>query len=126
MSNIVKIAVVGVAIYAAYNYGKNKSFLPQKSLPKVDTDTLKTGSFSKEIENLQKNINEIVGRPVVEVTGAYSNEFKEIVNEIFKNTQILIDPAKGEVQKQKLHDLNKVLENLNNLISWLWIDFGEQ
>jgi hypothetical protein len=115
MSDIVKITIIGAVIFAAYKYGKNQSVKNNISST-IEEPTLKTGSFSKEIERLQENINRVLGKDLIEVTGAYSKEFKEFINDLFKDTTVLIDPIKGEISEEKLKDINKVLSNMNELI----------
>jgi len=117
MKKLKGIALISGLAFVAYlvykHLNKNKLEPIEEAVNPV---TLKIGSFSKEIENLQKNINAIVGSEVLEVSGAYSNKMKDVIAIVFKDTDALKDPLKGEIALSKLKELNTILNNINNQV----------
>ena len=113
MKKVTNILLIGVGLYAAHLLIKNSKPQAIDVTPEHEPDVLKKGSFSKEVEKLQKNINEFKGKELIVADGAYSNEFKKIVEKIFNNTTILKDPTTGEIYAAKIKELNVILENIN-------------
>ena len=114
MNNTIKIALIGVAIYSAYRIGKIEKVKKQFSLP--EKNTVKKGSFSKEIEILQKNINGIYGYEKLPISGAFCKKTKSELDVIFKEVKFY-NNKNGSIEIETLKEINKILNSLNNQIS---------
>ena len=114
LRKIALLSAIAIIAYLVYKETKNNKavVLPVETNP----ETLKVGSFSKEIERLQQNINDISGKEVIEVSGAYSKKMQEIVRLIFNDSDLLLDKASGELEMKQLSSLNYILENISKNI----------
>tara|TARA_Y100001938_G_scaffold94298_1_gene129163 strand:- start:163 stop:510 length:348 start_codon:yes stop_codon:yes gene_type:complete len=113
MNNTFKIALVGIAIYSAYRIGKIEK--DKKQFILSETKKVKKGSFSKEIELLQKNINGIYGFEKLPISGAFCKKTKNELDVIFKDSKFY-DNSNGSIQIETLKEINKIFNSLNNQI----------
>jgi len=115
MGDSIKVVGIslGVAILLAFISLKITE-KPQKEKV-IKKELIRVGGFSKDIEKLQRNINNFAKADLLEINGAYSNKMKTVILEIFKNTEYLVDSENGAIDVLRLKELNLVLENINKL-----------
>lgn len=104
------LGLIGVSLFLVAKFTANK---PVKVEAK--RELIRVGGFSKDIERLQRNINNFARKDLLEITGAYSNKMKEVILEVFKDTDYLLDVENGGLDVLKIKELNLVLENINKL-----------
>ena len=114
MNKFFKISLIGLAIYSAYQLGQLKKIKKEKR--SFEKPIIKKGTFSKEIENFQKNINGIYGFEKLKITGAFCNKTKNEIDKIFKDS-LMYNIELGSIEKQGLKEINKVLFSINNNIT---------
>ena len=114
MNQFTKIALIGIAIYSAYRLGQLKRI--KTDLIEDEKEIVKKGSFSKEIEKLQKNINGIYGFEKLPITGAFCKKTKFELDHVFKEN-VFYNKIDGSIEIESLKEVNKVLNALNNNIN---------
>jgi len=109
------ITMAAIGFGVAYLYFNNKSNGSSTSNGNTDGAVIKLGDKSKDVELLQKVINQITISPVVEVTGTYDGLTKSAVNQIFQGTAVLKDVEMGAVDKGFIVSLAVAIDNSSGM-----------
>ena len=74
--------------------------------------TIKVGDKGKDIENLQRNMNKLLGQETITEFGAYGKKTGKVVKEFFEGTSALKDPATGRLDKRFVNDFNTIINRV--------------
>jgi hypothetical protein len=104
--NLKNIAILGAVGFIVYKIANKKT--------KDSSGYIQKGDKNTTIKKLQENINKIAGQQILNESGEYDKKTLTAVQNMFKDTNVLLNEETGKLDCDYVKKFNKQMENTFN------------